>query len=113
MMRGCWNTRLQTYAVLTNRYWQPSPPAVCPSTGARHGCAWRYATRRSGMRAKRCTSEIRRGRLRKATGFYDAAVIIEGLAGDGDEVGDAYVTLCVHAGIAGGQGPLRAPVKAA
>lgn len=52
------------------------------------------------MRVRPCTVEVRRGRLRKAQQFYDAAVMTAELAGDDDDVGDAYVTLCVHAGIA-------------
>lgn len=40
------------------------------------------------------------GRLRKAEQFHDTAETILELADDQSEVGDAYVTLCVHAGIA-------------
>ena len=36
----------------------------------------------------------------KAEQFFQAAGVVEALAGEGDDVGDAYITLCVHAGIA-------------
>lgn len=45
----------------------------------------------------KCTSATRRVRLRKALQFADAADAVADL---GDDVGDAYVTLLVHAGIA-------------
>jgi hypothetical protein len=51
-------------------------------------------------RTESCTNEIQRGRLRKAEQFHEAAKTIEDLADEGDEVGDAFVTLSVHAGIA-------------
>ncbi len=40
------------------------------------------------------------GRLRKAEQFIQGAETIHDLAGDEWDVGDAYVTLCIHAGIA-------------
>jgi hypothetical protein len=40
------------------------------------------------------------GRRRKAIQFLTAAEEIMDLAEDGADIGDAYVTLCVHAGIA-------------
>lgn len=40
------------------------------------------------------------GRLRKAEQFMEGAETIRDLAEDERDVGDAYVTLCVHAGIA-------------
>lgn len=40
------------------------------------------------------------GRLRKAEQFLQGAETIRELAGDERDVGDAYVTLCIHAGIA-------------
>ncbi|MDQ1295357.1 MAG: hypothetical protein QG608_3242 [Actinomycetota bacterium] len=40
------------------------------------------------------------GRRRKSIQFLTAAEIIMELADDGTDIGDAYVTLCVHAGIA-------------
>jgi hypothetical protein len=46
-----------------------------------------------------CTPEIRRGRLRKANQFIDAATVIADQA-EADDIADAFVTLCVHAGIA-------------
>jgi hypothetical protein len=52
------------------------------------------------MKTHSCTAADTRGRLRKAEQFYSAAETIRELADDEDDVGDAYVTLCVHAGIA-------------
>jgi len=40
------------------------------------------------------------GRLRKAEQFMEGAETIRDLAEDERDVGDAYVTLCIHAGIA-------------
>ena len=40
------------------------------------------------------------GRLTKAEQFYGAAEDIRVLASEESDIGDAYVTLCVHAGIA-------------
>ena len=51
-------------------------------------------------RTRPCTPEVRRDRLRKATQFLDAAYLLGDLAGQDGESADAYVTLCVHAGIA-------------
>ncbi len=51
------------------------------------------------MRTRPCNAEIRRGRLRKAQQFADAANLIYEYV-DTDDDADAYVTLCVHAGIA-------------
>lgn len=48
----------------------------------------------------RCTGATIEGRLRKAEQFMEAADIVHELADDERDVGDAYVTLCVHAGIA-------------
>lgn len=47
-----------------------------------------------------CTPEVRRGRLRKAGQFLDAANLIADQAGEQAESADAYITLCIHAGIA-------------
>ncbi len=52
------------------------------------------------MRTKPCSATIAKGRLDKANQFIEAAETIRDLAGEDDEVADAYVTLCVHAGIA-------------
>ncbi len=49
--------------------------------------------------SKRCGEATRRGRLDKARQFADAAEIIETMV-DGSDLDDAYITLCVHAGIA-------------
>jgi hypothetical protein len=46
------------------------------------------------VRTKNCPELIRKGRLTKANEFLDAALIIEG------EMTDAFVSLCIHAGIA-------------
>lgn len=51
-------------------------------------------------RLKKCDDEIVRGRLRKAEQFLDVAEMVRDLADDQADVGDALVTLCVHAGIA-------------
>jgi hypothetical protein len=51
-------------------------------------------------RVKRCDEETARGRLRKAVQFLDVAEMVRDLADDERDVGDALVTLCVHAGIA-------------
>jgi hypothetical protein len=40
------------------------------------------------------------GRLRKAEQFLDVAAMVRDLADDEADVGDAFVTLCIHAGIA-------------
>lgn len=48
---------------------------------------------------KRCSDAVRSGRLDKARQFADAAEIIETMV-DGPDLDDAYITLCVHAGIA-------------
>lgn len=53
------------------------------------------------MRTKPCPQSVRLGRLNKAKQFYKAAQIISTLIDD-SELDDAYVTLCVHAGIAAG-----------
>lgn len=47
-----------------------------------------------------CGADLAGGRLRKAEQFYAAAQDIRDLADEEADVGDAYVTLCVHAGIA-------------
>jgi hypothetical protein len=46
-----------------------------------------------------CTPELRRGRLRKANQFIDAASVIAEHT-DAVDIADAFVTMCVHAGIA-------------
>ena len=52
------------------------------------------------MRTKMCSSPIAQGRMNKANQFITAAETIRGFADEDDDVSDAYVTLCVHAGIA-------------
>ncbi|MGC1852810.1 MAG: hypothetical protein WA687_10280 [Solirubrobacterales bacterium] len=51
-------------------------------------------------RTRPCDGRTSAGRLRKAEQFLDAAETIRDLADDEADVGDAFVTLCVHAGIA-------------
>lgn len=51
-------------------------------------------------RVRPCPRHVREGRLAKADQFWQAAEIIAAFADEADDVGDAYVTLCVHAGIA-------------
>ena len=52
------------------------------------------------LRTKPCTLEIRQGRLRKAVEFLDAATLIADQAGGEAAAPDAFVTLCIQAGIA-------------
>jgi hypothetical protein len=52
------------------------------------------------VKTRRCDDATARGRLRKAEQFLEAAMNIRELAEDEADVGDAFVTLCVHAGIA-------------
>ncbi|MGH3544690.1 MAG: hypothetical protein ACRDPW_01980 [Mycobacteriales bacterium] len=52
------------------------------------------------MRTQPCTAQIRQGRLRKAEQFIAAAGLVRDLAAEDEDIADAYVTLCVHAGIA-------------
>jgi hypothetical protein len=51
-------------------------------------------------RIRKCDERITAGRLSKAEQFLNAAETIRDLADDEIEVGDAFVTLCIHAGIA-------------
>jgi len=51
-------------------------------------------------RTSPCSPRTRAGRLAKAEQFLDAALTIAGFADDERDVADAFVTLCVHAGIA-------------
>lgn len=55
--------------------------------------------RRSG-RTTPCTPTDRSGRLQKAKQFLMAAELIDAFSDDDEALADAYVTLCVHAGIA-------------
>jgi hypothetical protein len=54
------------------------------------------------MNARRrlCSEQTTIGRLRKAIQFLEAADTIQEFADDAAQVGDAFATLCVHAGIA-------------
>ena len=51
-------------------------------------------------RARRCTPQVREGRLAKANQFVAVARDVADLADQAKDVADAYVTLLVHAGIA-------------
>lgn len=54
-----------------------------------------------GRRAKKCTAAVREGRREKARQFSQAAEMIATLVADEPEdLVDAYITMCVHAGIA-------------
>ena len=50
--------------------------------------------------AEKCTAAVRAGRLKKAREFRLAAELLEESAPGQDDLADAYVTMCVHAGIA-------------
>lgn len=50
-------------------------------------------------RTNDCTPATRAGRLAKGNQFWEAATLIEELTEESDLV-DAYITLCIHAGIA-------------
>lgn len=52
------------------------------------------------MKTRVCTKTVRDGRLRKARQFLDSALAVNDLSDGQSEISDAYVTLCVHAGIA-------------
>lgn len=52
------------------------------------------------MRSAPCTQAIRAGRLTKAEQFLAAADSVRVLSDEHADVSDAYVTLCVHGGIA-------------
>jgi hypothetical protein len=54
----------------------------------------------SNVRTKSCNAIIAQGRLDKANQFISAADTIRESANDDEDIADAYVTLCVHAGIA-------------
>jgi hypothetical protein len=49
---------------------------------------------------KRCSAATSAGRLKKAREFRIAAELVEGGSAGRDALNDAYVTMCVHAGIA-------------
>ena len=51
-------------------------------------------------RLRPCDSVIAEGRLSKAKQFREAAIVLRDVSADETEVGDAFVTLCVLAGIA-------------
>jgi hypothetical protein len=49
---------------------------------------------------RKCNQATRTGRLSKAEQFEHAAELIEDYAGESDDLNDAYITMCIHAGIA-------------
>jgi hypothetical protein len=51
-------------------------------------------------RLRKCSESTIAGRLAKAEQFLDAAETIRDFAADEHDVADAYVTLCVHSGVA-------------
>jgi len=51
-------------------------------------------------RTRACDDAVTAGRLRRAEQLVDAAETVREFADDELDVADAYVTLCVHAGIA-------------
>jgi hypothetical protein len=51
-------------------------------------------------RLRKCDESTIEGRLAKAEQFLEAAQVIREFAGDERDVADAYVTLCVHCGVA-------------
>src|SRR4051812_27781954 len=51
-------------------------------------------------RLRKCDERVAVGRLRKAEQFLSVAETIRDLADDEAEIGDVFVTLCIHAGIA-------------
>lgn len=53
-----------------------------------------------GTRIRQCDERMAAGRLRKAEQFLNAAETLRDLTDDEAESGDAFVTLCIHAGIA-------------
>lgn len=52
------------------------------------------------VRTSPCTPDVRQGRLRKAVEFLDAATLIAVPADEEAASTDAFVTLCIQAGIA-------------
>jgi hypothetical protein len=52
------------------------------------------------VRTNPCTPDVRQGRLRKAVEFLDAATLIAGRTDGQAAAPDAFVTLCIQAGIA-------------
>lgn len=55
---------------------------------------------KAGSKTRPCDKTTRDGRMAKAHQFLDAAKLIDVFADDDNELGDAYITLCIHAGIA-------------
>ena len=49
-----------------------------------------------------CDSVVLSGRMAKAERFADAAAVVHEFTSEAADIADPYVTLCVHAGIAGG-----------
>jgi len=53
-----------------------------------------------GPKTRPCDPSVAQARLSESEDLLDAAESVRGLANDEADIGDAYVTLCVHAGIA-------------
>jgi hypothetical protein len=51
-------------------------------------------------RIRKCDEATIAGRLRKAEQFMEGGETIREFASDETDIGDAYVTLCIHSGIA-------------
>jgi hypothetical protein len=52
------------------------------------------------VRTQPCPDGARKGRLAKAEQFFAAADLVQILADEEPDLTDAYITLCVHAGVA-------------
>lgn len=50
-------------------------------------------------RRRPCTAATITGRMKKASQFWSAAELVETFTGE-EDLADAYVTLCIHAGVA-------------
>jgi hypothetical protein len=55
---------------------------------------------RNSAKTQPCDQKTRSGRLAKAKQFLDAAEILETITEGDVDVEDAYITMCVHSGIA-------------
>ncbi len=61
-------------------------------------------------RLRKCDESTIAGRLAKAEQFLQGAEIIRDFAADEQDIADAYVTLCVHCGVAAADVICRQPV---
>jgi hypothetical protein len=55
---------------------------------------------KSGPRTRPCPASVHSGRLAKALQFWEAAETLDIVADEDDDLADAFITLCIHAGIA-------------